>query len=589
VPAPRYPYASYARLAGPLETAGDRHQVEYVPLGSRRRGRLLAAAAVVLEVTFLVWLLWPSHYPEDTGDLPYYLSMTMVASVAIIECLRLLNIATLGLATISARDPKPVHPQPGLRIAFVTTLVPGKEPLAMVEQTLRGAKRVRHDGEMDVWLLDEGNDPGAIALCRELGVRHFSRKGVERWNQPSGTYKAKTKHGNYNSWLERWGHGYDVMLSVDTDHVPVPEFAERMLGYFRDPDVAFVVGPQVYGNYDNVITKAAESQQYLFHSVLQRAANRSGCAMFVGTNNAVRIEALLQIGGLADSITEDAATSLHWHAATNPATGNPWSSVYTPDVLAVGEGPTSWSDYFNQQYRWARGTDEVLVRQFARTGKLGWRRRLHYSLLMSYYPSAAISWTLGALNISLYLVTGIGGVKVAAETWFALYLNAAVLQLGIYFWNRRHNVSPHEQEGSSGVLGMFISVLTAPIYLKALIDTLLGKASSFTVTAKGAAASADGWGTFSLHLKWTLWFSVTLGAALIAGNAHDTMLVWAVLALVVSALPILMWRALPDAPQPEYGNPTHVLDVIELPADAPAVAASPALTSTLSTTSEASS
>jgi cellulose synthase/poly-beta-1,6-N-acetylglucosamine synthase-like glycosyltransferase len=110
-------------------------------------------------------------------------------------------------------------------------------------------------------------------------------------------------------------------VSVDSDHVPLPNFAERLMGYFHDPDVAFVVGPQVYGNYDNFITRAAESQQYLFHSVLQRAANRFSTAMFVGTNNAVRLSALRAIGGLQDSITEDAATSIVWHSSTNPASG----------------------------------------------------------------------------------------------------------------------------------------------------------------------------------------------------------------------------------------------------------------------------
>lgn len=92
--------------------------------------------------------------------------------------------------------------------------------------------------------------------------------------------------------------------------MPLENFAERLLGYFRDPDVAFVVGPQVYGNDGGFVSRAAESQQYLFHSVLQRAANSHDAAMLVGTNNAVRIAALQAIGGLQDSITEDAATSI---------------------------------------------------------------------------------------------------------------------------------------------------------------------------------------------------------------------------------------------------------------------------------------
>lgn len=137
-----------------------------------------------------------------------------------------------------------------------------------------------------------------------------------------------------------------------------------MLGYFRDPDTAFVVGPQVYGNYTASVTKAAESQQYLFHALIQRAGNRYGAPMFVGTNNAVRISALRQVGGLYDSITEDMATGFELHRRRNPATGRFWRSVYTPDVLAVGEGPASWTDFFTQQLRWSRGTYETLLRQY---------------------------------------------------------------------------------------------------------------------------------------------------------------------------------------------------------------------------------
>ena len=142
-------------------------------------------------------------------------------------------------------------------------------------------------------------------------MHHFTsaRRGLTGTRRPD-RFKARTKHGNYNAWLDAHGAGYDFYLSVDPDHVPLPGFAERLLGYFRDPDVAFVVGPQVYGNYEDFVVRSAESQQFIFHSLLQRAGNRSGTPMLVGTNNAVRIRALREIGGLQDSITEDMATSL---------------------------------------------------------------------------------------------------------------------------------------------------------------------------------------------------------------------------------------------------------------------------------------
>ncbi len=411
----------------------------------------------------------------------------------------------------------------------------------MVRRTLQAAVAVRYQGTLDVWLLDEGDDPAVRAMCAELGVRHFTRHGVPEWNQGTGRHKARTKHGNYNAWLDAHGDDYDFWVSVDTDHVPLPNFVERLMGYFHDPDVAFVVGPQVYGNYDNFVTRAAESQQYLFHSVLQRAANRFGTAMFVGTNNAVRLSALRAIGGLQDSITEDAATSVVWHSSTNPDTGAVWTSVYTPDVLAVGEGPSTWRDYFVQQGRWARGTDEVVLRRFWRVARrLTFWRRAHYGLLMSYYPATAISWVLGCTNLVAYLLTGVAGLLVSAQLWLMLYVNAAVLQVGVYFWNRRHNVSPHEEEGSSGVSGMAISVMSTPLYVSALWAAVRNRNIAFAVTRKGAV-SGDRFGSFTRHLQWAALLLVALGASEVLGNTHPAIRAWALLSLVMCLFPVAIW------------------------------------------------
>ncbi|GAA4968452.1 cellulose synthase catalytic subunit [Kineococcus glutinatus] len=542
-------YEPWTRLAGPLtQPPPGPYAVQHRNLVTRDRRRLQAytmlALAVVCEAVFLGWLLWPSHYPTADGSWLSWLGMAMVAGVGAVEVMRLVNVVTLVRATFNAADPVPVVPETGHRVAFLTTIVPGKEPVEMAERTLRAAKEIRYDGRLDIWLLDEGNDPEVRAMCARLGVNHFSRHGVPAWNQPRGKHKRKTKHGNYNAWFDAHGHAYDFWLSVDTDHVPAPEFAERLLGYFRDPDVAFVVGPQVYGqNYDNFVTKASESQQYLFHSVLQRAANRWDVPMFVGTNNAVRISALRDIDGLADSITEDAATSLVWHTSRNRRTGRRWKSVYTPDVLAVGEGPANWSDYFTQQNRWSRGTDEVILRTFHRFArKLGWRRGLHYALLMSYYPSAALSWVLGIASLGLYLVTGSSGVQVAASTWLMLYANAAVLQAGIYFWNRRYNVSPHEERGSSGVLGMFVSALCAPMYVVAFIDAVRGKNVPFEVTPKGSESAGDRWPVFRMNILWGLLLGGCFVASFPLGNDYPAMRLWAAMDIAICFLPALIWR-----------------------------------------------
>ncbi len=319
-----------------------RYRVRFRRLDRSRpiRSTLLVLAALLLLGGFLVWLMLPSHWPSnEAGTVIKVASIVMTVTTGVIGVFAFLNLATLCRATLLARDPIPVRAEPGRRVAFVTTIVPSAEPIELVVPTLEAALQIRYEGEIDVWLLDEGNDPAVRETCARLGVSHFSRRGAACWNTPSGRFKTKSKHGNWNAWLDAHGEEYEFVLGVDPDHVPLPNFAERLLGYFRDPDVAFVVGPQVYGNYQGFVVRAAESQQFLFHSLLQRAGNRSRSPMLVGTNNALRVSALRQIGGFQDSITEDMATGLALHGARNPKTARRWTSVYTPDVVAVGEGP----------------------------------------------------------------------------------------------------------------------------------------------------------------------------------------------------------------------------------------------------------
>lgn len=561
-----------SEIAGPISAVDDTvpYRVRFVNLqaadGRPRFARsiVIALVNIVLEAVFFAWLLQPAHLPPYGNGWVLAADVFVVAAIALMELLRLVNVVSLSLASIVARDPVPVAPPTGLRVAFVTTIVPDREPIDMVERTLAAAKRIHYPGLLDVWLLDEGDDPQVRAMCTRLGVRHFSRKGIEEFNLKRGPFKARSKHGNYNSWLRAHGQGYDVMMSVDPDHLPFSNYAERVLGYFRDPDVAYVVGPQCYANCDNLVTKAAEAQQFPFHSVIQRAANRYGVAMLVGTNNAIRISAIQGVGGLSDSVTEDMATGLKIHTARNAATGRRWQSVYTPDVLAIGEGPSSWNDYFSQQLRWSRGTFEVLLKDFwRRCWRLSPGRLLHYGLITTFYPSMALGWLLGGINALLFLAFGVHGIDVPVQLWLALYTDATAFQVWLYVRNRRHNVSPSELEGTSGLRGMLMSVLTSPIYTSSLVAALLRRPARFVVTAKGKSASTDTWWTFRGHLQWAILLAGALAASALLGYATPESCLWPALSLLVCLTPIALWRIERRRPT-RTGQPNATLTRTEL-------------------------
>jgi cellulose synthase/poly-beta-1,6-N-acetylglucosamine synthase-like glycosyltransferase len=553
-----FEYERYTTVAGPLARPrwDEPYQVRYRGIHQSRREwlatRLIALVLVALDVRFIFWLIFQSHYPHLRTWLwqstvhaaltdAYILLLAGMAFFSIVmQLFLLMNVLTVSRACLAARDPIPVEPDTKLRVAFLTTIVPEKEPVEMAERTLRAAKAIVYDGRLDLWLLDEGNSDDVKDMCRRLGIHHFSRKGRGHLELDTGTFASKTKHGNHNRWL--WEHAgeYDVVMFVDTDHVPLPIMAERLLGYFRDPDVAFVVGPQFYGNQENRITRWAESAQYLFHSVIQRAGNRRRCAMLVGTNAAVRTSAIRK--GYVDSITEDMATSLRIHATKNKETGRPWRSVYTPDLVAVGEGPSSWTEFFGQQTRWSAGTFDAILRQVWRVGfKLRPGAMLHYFLMLTYYPSVAIGWIMGIFISACYLGFGVSSLRTNAGWWLTYYVDVAAMQFLLYRFMRRHNVSPHEPAGSSGLSGMLVSALTAPIYARSLIKVVLRRKLSFNVTAKGSSTSPDRLWTFRYSLMWAAVPIVILTVAAIHHRPYPMMMVWTGVILTVCLAPIGIW------------------------------------------------
>ena len=234
------------------------------------------------------------------------------ALLILVEGNRITQSCTLGYLAAMARDPVPLIPAANYRIAILTTIVPGKEPWEMVKTTLKAMKKIRYPGTIDVWILDEGNDPLIRKESALIGVKHFSRHGEDKWNTPSGAFRRKSKAGNHNSWRDCYEDQYDIVAQMDPDHIPVPEFIERTIGYFNDPDIGFVVAPQVYGRNmaHNWIARASAVQAYIFHGIVQRGLNGLRAPLLIGTNHLYRTTCWRQIGGYQDALIEDHRTAI---------------------------------------------------------------------------------------------------------------------------------------------------------------------------------------------------------------------------------------------------------------------------------------
>jgi cellulose synthase (UDP-forming) len=545
-PERRIPGKLYSRTAteitGKLQPTAS--TVSYTTVLSRRQHWLMISLGgihILLAVVLIGFLLLPGDFPRLAPKEYLVNTMTLIGVfvMVLMQVIVALRTWVLTYFAAGARDPIPMVWQPGLRVAILTTIVPGKEPLELVMTTLRAMKRVRHDTQVDVWLLDEGDDPVVRRRCREIGVLHFSRKGRPEWNQSEGPFRAKTKHGNHNAWRSAHEDGYDVIAQMDPDHVPYPNFLERTLGYFADPDTAFVVAPQVYANLsESFVARGSAELAYIFHGVMQRGGNGHGAPLLIGTNHLYRPSAFRQIGGYQDCIIEDHLTSMVIYTAVNPDTGNTWRGVYTPDIIAVGEGPATYSDFFSQQKRWAYGIWQI-ARQHSPAifGRLSRRQKLTFFALQSHYPTTALSWVSGIFLTATYLVGGLTVSRLPALIWSSLFIANLVVGFTFFQFTRRFNLVEHERR-SWGLSGMALELLTAPVYVAAAAAQLAGRPLAYVVTAKGSAATGDNLRTFRAHAGWAAVAAVSILAGWVQHHDYLTLYLWAAITLAICLTPI---------------------------------------------------
>jgi cellulose synthase (UDP-forming) len=331
------------------------------PLGRPVTGRLrlLIAVNVAAAVWYFAWLLNPTRI----GDPVLY------GLLIAVEGFNLAQAAGFwGSIARQRRRPAAPTADPTTR---VDVLVPRyDEPAEIVAPVLAAARRMG-GAQVEVFLLDDGDDPEMAALADWAGVRYLRRE------QHHGA-----KAGNLNHALARTDAPYVAVF--DCDHVPHPDFLVETVGLLEADDrLAFVQTPQHYANAErNEVAAAAWAQQALFFGCISRGKDAIGSMFCCGTNVVFRRVALAETGFPEDSVTEDFLLALRLHEAG-------WHTAYVPKVLAQGLGPEDMASYLSQQLRWARGCLAAIPA--AMRARLRLRVKLQYLLSSMYFLTG---WTV---------------------------------------------------------------------------------------------------------------------------------------------------------------------------------------------------
>ena len=144
---------------------------------------LIAGFGVISIATYFLWWFNAAHIAVN-GATFWSANLLLFILLSTVTWHGLFQRLAIWYIMLFMRKPVHIEPEPNLEVAMLTCFVPEKEPYDLLEKTLKAMTEVEYPH--DTWVLDEGDDLVVKQMCDRLGVYHFSRKGIERYNQENG-------------------------------------------------------------------------------------------------------------------------------------------------------------------------------------------------------------------------------------------------------------------------------------------------------------------------------------------------------------------------------------------------------------------
>lgn len=440
----------------------------------------LATAWVVLSGYFWFWWLQPGHIGNPL--LFTLVSIALFYTMTLLPSIYLFYLGFMRLPVPVTVDQVPAG-QIG-RVAVITLTVPGSESLAIVRRQLLAMRNIQYPH--DSWILvDKEHSPAIEKMARELGISYFCRHderawgadGVKAWNQETPPFQTKTKAGNVNAWLNKYGAGYTHFTQLDIDHAPVPDYLDRVLGYFRNRRVAWVQAPSVYGNHEHWTARGAGEQEIVLQGPLQMGVfGFCRTPFIIGSHCTYDMEAIRGIGGFQPTRAED-------HLDTVVLASKGYEGVFLPEQIAVGDGPETFDSYCAQQFAWAYSMMQIL---FTYTPRLirhyAPRQALQFLFVQTWYMTWSMTTLLLFFAPLISLATDAPISQVGFIDFFLHSWPAAITATGIWLWSLRWQ---HPKGLWLSWRGVVLHISRWVTVVNAFVQLVLRVKKPYMITSKG--------------------------------------------------------------------------------------------------------
>ena len=366
------------------------------------------------------------------------------------------------------------------KMPHVTTQIAVYNEINVVERVMRAACKMKYPaGKHEIQVLDDSTDETydlTERLAAELRDEGHDIKVLhrdERIGYKAGALDIGVKQAKG-----------EFITVFDADFVPPEDYLLSAVPFLmEDPKVGFVQARWGHLNRRRSLLTRVQSIGIDGHFIIEQIArNWNGLFMnFNGTAGIWRKEAIETSGGWQwETLTEDLDLSYRVQF-------NGWTTMYLPNLIVPAELPEDINAFRNQQFRWAKGSVQTLIKLFPQLieAKVPLFKKLQAVIHMGGYIVHPLMLTLSLLALPVLIIS----MDFNPPKWiFAILAGPLALSViapsTMYIvaqksahknWLRRIALMPAL---------MFIGVGLAVSNTKAIFQALIGHESEFVRTPK---------------------------------------------------------------------------------------------------------
>ncbi|MCP3978713.1 MAG: glycosyltransferase [bacterium] len=403
----------------------------------------------------------------------------------------------------------------------ITVQLPVFNELYVVERLIDSVCALDYPADrLEIQVLDDSTDE-----TRELAAQLVLRRRAQGHDivHLHRTDRVGFKAGALEAGLAVAGG--ELVAIFDADFAPRPDFLQRLVHYFTDPEIGMVQARWGHINSDHSALTRIQAMMLNGHFVIEHTArNRSGRFFnFNGTAGMWRRSCIDDAGGWQhDTLTEDLDLSYR-------AQMRGWKFVFLPEHIAPAELPVEMGAFKSQQHRWAKGSIQTARKLLPRIvrSQLPWTVKLEAAV----HLSANVAYVLMVL-LALLVVPAVW-VRRDVAPWLIAGVDLPLFTLSSVSVAAFYLVAQRASLGSwRGIVRWIPFLMAVGIGLsinnsRAVIEALRGRSSEFRRTPKynlrqgerlrsrryRVLINGDTW----LELALALYFALATGFAALAG------------------------------------------------------------------------